>query len=175
MQMEILSLSKTIFKIKGKKASIVVDPDNSLRAKVAVDAIIVFQNQGSFSASKVEEYRIVIQGQGEYEISGLKISGVKIGKHLAYKFNIDGINVAIANTSSIESGRDILSDHDILVLYTDEKVDLGAVATLEPRVVLFYGEKTQEFVGKDDITSTSKFSATKEKLPEKMETVILSV
>lgn len=172
--MEILSLSKTSFKIKGKKASIVIDPDDTFRAKVAADAALILYNKDSFSTAKVEEYRVVFNGLGEYEISGVKITGIKIGKHPAYKVSIDGMDIAIASVSSVESGRDILSDHHVLILYADQKIDPSVVATLEPRIAIFYGEQAKEFIGRDDIAATGKFLTTKEKLPEKMETVLLA-
>ncbi|MBI2431228.1 MAG: hypothetical protein HYV39_04400 [Candidatus Levybacteria bacterium] len=167
--MEILPLSNVSLKIKGKKASLVVDPQ-VIREKVEADGIVIL-TQEDFAAAKIEGARVVLRGPGEYEVSGIKISGVKVGGHLVYKLHVDGINIALTTGSATEGLKDQLSDHHILILYADAAIDSSIVATLEPRVVLFYGQQAKDFV-KDGV-STAKFFITKEKLPEKMETVIL--
>lgn len=170
--MEIILLSKSSLKIKGKRASVVLDPDSGIKGKIAADAIIVFPNVDS-DTSKVEEWRVCIRGGGEYEVGGIKISGVKNGKHFVYKLFIDGISVAFASFDSLEGLRDALSGQHILVLSVFEKVDLSLIATLEPRIVILYGEKAGEIPQKDDVVKAAKFVITKEKLPEKMETILL--
>lgn len=170
--MEIILLSKSSLKIKGKRASVVLDPDSSIKGKIAADGIIVFPNVDS-DTTKVEEWRVCIRGGGEYEVGGIKISGVKNGKHFAYKLFVDGISVACASFDSLEGLRDALSGQHILVLSVSEKVDLSLIATLEPRIVILYGEKAGEIPQKDDVVKASKFVITKEKLPEKMETILL--
>lgn len=175
--MEILPLSNVSLKIKGKKATLIVDPpagragpQKSQRGKVEADGIVILTGE-DFDAAKIEGARVVLRGPGEYEVSGIKISGVKSGKHLVYKLNVDGIDVALTRGSSIESAKDQLSDHKILILYADATIDSSLIATLEPNVVVLYGEQAKDF--EKDLLPTGKFSITREKLPEKMETVIL--
>ena len=170
--MEIIPLSKSSLKIKGKRAAIVLDPDSSIRVKAAADAILVFPNINS-DLSKVEEWRVCIRGGGEYEVGGIKISGVKNGKHFAYKLFVDGMSIACSSADSLEGLRDVLSGQHILILTASEKFDLSLISTLEPRIVILYGEKAADIPQKDDIIKTSKFSVTKDKLPEKMETILL--
>ncbi len=164
--MEIIPLSKSSLKIKGKRAGVVLDPDMGIKGKISSDAILVFPNVDP-DTSRVEEWRVYIRGSGEYEVGGIKISGIKSGKYFAYKLFVDGMSIGFATTDSIEGLRDILNGEHILVLSVSEKVDLSLIATLEPRVVILYGEKA------DGEIKVSKYSITRDKLPEKMETILL--
>lgn len=170
--MEILPLSASSLKIKGKRAAIILDPDSGIREKVAGDAIVTFPNNNP-DISKVEECRVCIQGVGEYEVGGIKIAGIKSGKHFAYTLSVDGLSVACARADSIEGLRDVLNGQQILVLSVSDTVDLSFIATLEPRAVILYGEKAGEVPQSDGIMMASKFSVTRDKLPEKMETILL--
>ena len=171
--MEILSLSLSSLKIKGKHTAVVLNPDSSIRGKAAGDAILSFPSI-SVDTSKVEEWRVYLRGVGEYEVGGIKISGVKNDKHFVYKLFIDGMSVACTAADSVEGLRDVLSGQQILILSVSDKIDMSFVATLEPNVVILYGEKAGKIPQNDDIIKASKFSITREKLPEKMETVILA-
>lgn len=170
--MEILPLSKSSIKIKGKRSSLVFDPDSSIKGKVAGDAVLALLNDNP-DLSKVEAWRVLLRGVGEYEVGGIKISGIKNGKHFGYKVFIDNISVAIINADALEGLRDTLSGQQILVLYVSDKIDMSLIATLEPRVVILYGEKSDEITQKDGIVGHTKFSITRDKLPEKMETILL--
>lgn len=171
--MEITSLSKTTIKVKGKRATVLVDPDMTLRAKTPADCVVLFQSN-AFDPAKIEGNRLIIRGVGEYEIGGIKISGVKVGGKLFYQMHVDGISLAVTKSDNLSSARDGLTERDILVLQALENVDLSVIATLEPKVIIFYGD-TSSLEGKADIIKSSKFTTTKDKLPEKMETVLLSV
>jgi len=175
VKMEIVPLTKVSVKIKGKRASLIIDPDNTLRSKNEADAVVLLNRKNEFDTTKIEGFRAILQGPGEYEVGGIKISGTKAGKHLVYRLHIDTISVAITNISAIDSAKDLLTDYQVLIFYTDANVDPSAIATLEPNVVIVYGEQAKEMLGKNDAASISKFSATREKLPEKMEMILLSV
>lgn len=172
--MEISNVSADCIKLKSKQASIIVDPI-SLRGKVEGDAIILFKSQESGDFSKVEGYRLVIDGPGEYEVSGIKILGSKSGKDLMYQFSIDNVDVMLVLASSVEKAKDKLSSHQILLLCADGVVSMSTVATLEPRVVVVYGENASKIEDAEGVTKAGKYSTTKDKLPEKMEVILLSV
>ena len=76
-------------------------------------------------------------------------------------------------TTKLKKAKDKLSAHDILILFADADVDMAAVATLEPRTVVFYGQGAKKITS-DGVVKSSKYVTTKEKLPEKMETIILA-
>ncbi len=171
--MEVTSLSKTTIKIKGKRAAVLIDPDMSLRTKTPADCVVLFTST-AFDPAKIEGNRLTIKGAGEYEIGGIKISGVKVGGKLVYQIHVDGINLAVASSDTISSARDALTERDVLVFQAVENVDVSAIALLEPKVVVFYGD-TASLEGKEGVSKVGKFSTTKDKLPEVMETVLLSV
>lgn len=171
--MEIVSLSKMALKIKGKRATLVINPDSTLRGRVQADAVLAFP-EITPDTTKIDDSRVILRGVGDYEVGGIKISGIKSGKHFAYTLFIDGISVAFADSNAIEGLRDALSGQQVLVLFVSEKVDMSPVSALEPRVVILYGEKAAEIAPKEGVTTTAKFVVTKEKLPEKMETMLLT-
>ncbi len=171
--MEIVCLSKTTLKIKGKRATLVVNPDSTLKGRTIADAVLAFP-ENKPDMTKIDGSRVFIQGVGEYEVGGIKISGIRSGKHFGFTFFIDGMSVACANAQAIEGLRDALSGQQVLVLFVSEKVDMSQVSALEPRIVILYGEKAAEIAPKEGVTTAAKFVVTKEKLPEKMETVLLN-
>lgn len=170
--MEISPLSNVSLKIKGKKGTLIVDPEKSQRSKIEADGILVL-NRESQDTAKVENERVILQGPGEYEVGGIKISAIKAGKQLVYILYIDGIGIALANLSSLESVKDFVSGQQVFILSVDASIDPSLLATLEPKVCLFYGEKAKD-IAKEGITTAGKFSITREKLPEKMEAIILN-
>lgn len=171
--MEINIVSENCLRIKGKRAALIVDPTKHLRTKVAGDGVLIFNAVSDHDEAKVEEQRLVIIGPGEYEIGGIKISGSKNAGSLMYQIGIDGLTIMLTNASSIEKAKEKLGGYDILLLHCDVMLDLAIVATLEPRVIVLYGEHAQKIQSADVSAKVAKFSATKDKLPEKMEVVVL--
>lgn len=165
--MEITTLSKTSIKIKGKNASLVIDPEKSISTKTKADAIILLSKPKDYDNTKIEEHRVVIQAPGEYEVSGIKISAHRFNHDLVYQMSIDGLRIGLANSSSIENGKDKLSDLSVVILHATAPVDESAIAVLAPRLVILYGVESKDRL--------NKFSVTAERLPEEMETVLLSV
>jgi len=171
---EIATLSQTSLKIKGKRSSFVIDPDKTLKAKTPAEAVVVFNGLQSLDVGKIEGQRVVISGSGEYEVGGIKISGVKTGGELFYQMLVDGVTVALANSNSINTLKEKLTGHHILLFCVNGKIDEALIATLEPRVVIFYGENVAELKNTiKDAIPMQKYAVTLEKLPEKMQTVIL--
>ena len=171
--MEIAVVALNCLKIKGKKGSFVIDPLN-VNSKTEADAVIFFSEKETADLPKIEGYRVVISSPGEYEVSGIKISGSKSGDGLIYQFYVDGVNIVLANASVLEKAKDKLSSHNILLLNADTEVSISAVTTLEPEVVVVYGENASKLEKEENVIKASKYSTTKDKLPEKMETVLLS-
>ena len=171
--MEVSIVSDFCLKIKGKQGSIIVDPRKSLRGKVESDAILIFDKREKYDDTKVEGYRVIINGPGEYEISGIKVSASKLGANVIYQLYVDNVDIILAFASSIEKAKEKLSDHHILILLMDEKIDFSTLVALEPRIAVMYGGHAQDIAQKDQVTKSSKLTTTEEKLPEKMETILL--
>lgn len=172
--MEISILSPGCIKIKGKRSSFIVDPQ-SLKTKNNADAVIFLKGKEDFNPAKVEEYRVIVRGGGEYEVAGVKISASRVNQDLAYEIQADGLKILLAKTSSVEKVKEKMSGYDVVILNADSVVDQSFITALEPKSVIFYGENSQATAGalSKEIKPVSKFTIVAEKLPAEMETILL--
>lgn len=161
--MEVSLLSDNSLKIKGKKASIVVDPKPKM-PKTQADAILLLDP--SSDTSRVEEYRLVVGDSGEYEVGSIKITGEGKDSGIFYGLNVDNSQIILAKVSTLEKLSDTSSEADVAVLNVDANLDEALIASMEAKVVILYGDKAAEglkALGKNDLTPTKKFVAAKEK------------
>lgn len=169
--MEIALVSPTSIRLKSKLASLVVDPGLG-KTKVQADAILLLQAQ--VTDVDVEGSRLTLAGPGEYEVGGVKITGVKNTESTSYYLTLDGISVLIAIASSLK-GKENLRDVDVAVFLSDSLVDTAALATVASGAAIFYGPMSAENIkalGKET-QPVNKYVVTKDKLPAEMETILL--
>lgn len=174
--MEIAIVTPNCIKVKGKRASLVIDPSSSLKAKIPADGVVLFNNK-DIDATKIEGSRIVIKGPGEYEISGIKVTGLQSGEDLVYTITVDGVQIVLAKSQTVEKIKEKVSGSHISLLLVTDTIDQSLLATLEPRIAVLYGETVAEKTAGIDseiVTKAVKVTTTADKLPEKMEVVILS-
>lgn len=161
-------------KIRSKNASFVVNPVKAI-SKVNADAIFVLGNNLEIDTSRVLDHRIIINGPGEYEVGGVKISVVLGAEGLAYNLFLDNTTVVLGKVSDISKLQENIPSCQIALLEVDEDLK-SIVAKLEPKIVILYGDKKMDglkLLGKEGIEPVQKFSTTKGKLPEEMEVVVL--
>ena len=167
-------LGDETIKIKGKKVSIAVDPKEKI-AKFDAEAILLTDK--IFDVSRVSDYRVIVDGPGEYEVSGLKISGIKSDNGVIYELVSEGANILIAKASALEKiSADKLDDYKIVVINADVDLNQTTITAMEPRVVILYGKMKKEGakkLGSDTTTVSSKISLSEEKLPEELEIMLL--
>ncbi len=170
--MDVTLLLKNSIKIKAKNASLVVDPTGQMK-KTNADGILSLKSNGDIDASKVEGFRVLIEGPGEYEIGGIRITTQALADKLIYSLDIGSIGVLLGNLSALGKTQNGKA-YKILILNSDLEIDQSIISSFESSVVILYGEMAsvlaKEF-GKE-ITSLQKFSVS-EKLPEEMEVVVL--
>ncbi len=181
--MEISLLTSDSLKISGKKASLIVDPSlltsvpKSIVAKMSADAVVLLNTIGSDSdAKKIEGNRLIIEGPGEYEIAGIKVTGIGSSKSIAYSINIDNVIVLMARASTLSKGSEKLGECHIAVVHSDTELNQTAITALTPRVLLLYGDGSvvnARAFGKDTSSTVQKYQTTLEKLPEEMEVIVL--
>lgn len=174
--MEIQKIDKNSIRIKGKNGVIVVDPQSSIKAKVSANCIILLSKEKEFSLDKIEDHSLIIQGPGEYEISGIKINTLQNGPYLLHKINIDEVEMFLADSSVLEESKEITDGSPIVVFLANETVDQSLIAKLTPQILALYGEKAEDQakqMGKET-QNTSKLQIKNEKLPEEMEVVCLT-
>jgi hypothetical protein len=172
--MDVISLGKNSIRIKGKTASIVIDPNLSI-GKTEAQATLSLKNNPDFSDAKVEGSRIAIKGPGEYEVNGLKISCLSTDQGLAARMDVDNVKVIIGSGISIEKIQDKIEACDILVVNADAAFNHSVLTSLEPKVLIVYGDQRLELkkaLGEESSEKISKYSTTFEKLPQEMEFIL---
>lgn len=172
--MEIATLGDNVIKIRSKNTSFVVDPVKTM-AKVSADAILLLNNNMHVDTTRVLDQRIIICGEGEYEVEGVKISGIKVLGGIVYSLFLDSFLLVLGKVSDISRLQDTTLSCEVALLRADSDLK-SIVAKLEPKIVVLYGEKKMEgarSLGKEGIAPVQKFTTLKDKVPEEMEVVIL--
>ncbi|MEE9285905.1 MAG: MBL fold metallo-hydrolase [Dehalococcoidia bacterium] len=159
--MEITWLGRACFALKGSKLTIVTDPLNDAaggRLDIPPADIITFSHllRQDQWFEEVRAQRKVLRGPGEYEISGVFLTGIKTyrdahpdqvgtrGANTIYRFKLDGVHVchlgALAHLPTSDHVSAI-GDVDVLLvpLGGDTLSPTAAsetVGLLEPRVII---------------------------------------
>ncbi len=170
--MEIALLSSTTTRLKGKLASLVIDPVVS-KAKIQAEGILLLTQKET--DVEVEGSRLTMSGPGEYEVGGVKITAVKQEASISYYLSLDSVSILVATASSLK-GKESLRDVDVALLFADSLADTSALATVAGGVAIFYGPQAAENIkalGKE-VQPINKYVTTKDKLPAEMEAVLLA-
>ena len=173
--MEVYSIGPSTIRIKGKQAALVVDPTKLIKAKVQADGVLFLGTSKEFDSSKVEEQRVVIQGPGEFELGGLKISGLRVKEDLLYELLVEGLKICVVQAKTLSTFDD-KNEYHVVIINANAPIDSSRVAAMTPSVVILYGEQAGDGakkLGKDSVTPVSKYQTTFEKLPPEMEIVVL--
>jgi hypothetical protein len=167
--MEISLLPKSALRIKGKSATFIVNPQTAIPANAA----LFFDPQTGFSSDST----VVIKGAGEYEIGGVKITGIRNENGVLYSFSIDNMEVVAGTITLLSALQHKLKEFNIVVVNCDGITDASFLTALAVNAVLFYGEKAAEVAKgfeKEKLQNMNKYTATLGKLPAEMETILLS-
>ena len=160
-KMDISYLGHSSFKLKGKTASLVVDPyDSSVGPKFPkVEAGIVAVTHEHFdhnAVSSVGGEPFVVSGPGEYEVKGIEIVAVKSfhdnkqgaerGLNTIYNFKIDKINIChlgdLGQSTLSEAQVEEIGNVDVLLLpvgghFTIDAAEANKIASqLEPKIII---------------------------------------
>lgn len=160
--MDITWLGHSAFKVKGKTATIAIDPYDSDSVglklpKVEADIVTISHDHSDHNFLQgVAGHSFVATGPGEYEIKGISFVGTaswhddkqgsERGKNTIYTFNIDGLSLChlgdLGQESLTEAQVDEIGQVDVLIIpvggvYTiDAATAAKVVAQLEPKVVI---------------------------------------
>lgn len=168
--MEIAIMPQTTLRIKGKHMTLGVDQQDKLNSRATI-AI-----QKHYKEFKPVEDNVLIDGPGEYEVGGIKITGTRSGSKVVYSISVDGVEVLLGKISALDAMQHKLKEHNIVAALCDEVVTASFLTSLTSNAVLFYGDKAAEIsqaFGKDKLQRMPKYQTTKDKLPTEVETVIL--
>ncbi|MEK7517768.1 MAG: hypothetical protein AAB583_04415 [Patescibacteria group bacterium] len=172
--MDISILSQNCIKLKGKKAIIIVDPEKQT-PKTSADAILL--TGIDFDTSRISDSRVILNGPGEYEIKGSKISGAATPKYAIYKLLMDNISIILGKPVDFSKLESNFTACDVAVLNADHEFNESFVTALSPKMVVLYGEKKLDGakkLGAKNLAPEGRLSVAKDKLPEKTEIIVLA-
>lgn len=172
MYMEV-SIQKEGLRLKSKQAVFMINPTT----KTAGSNAVVFLSDKDIGPT--DEETVVLSGAGEYEIGGVKITGIRSGEQVVYSFLLDGVDVLVGRIAPLEKLQNKLKEYDVVVLNTDDtNIKDAAFATgIATSVLMAYGSEAKALVdtmSKESAQTLNKFSATKDKLPQEMQTILLA-
>lgn len=160
--MDITSLGHSSFRLRGKTATVVMDPFDSdmvgLKFPKHTQADIVtvsHEHKDHNTVSVVEGNPYIVNGPGEYEIKGVGIvghgcyhdeeNGASRGRNTIYRIEIDGISIVHLGDvgHALSAGQiDDLDGVDILLVpvggvYTIDSIQAAAITNeIEPSIVI---------------------------------------
>jgi L-ascorbate metabolism protein UlaG (beta-lactamase superfamily) len=161
--MDILYYGQACFKIKGKTASIIVDPFDpeivGLKLPKDMEAQIVAKTHDHKDHNNLKTVTgepIEVTGPGEYEIKGVAIVGISTfhdnsngserGKNTVYNFQIEGLNIVhlgdLGQDQLTQDQLEEIGSCDILMIpvggtytiYSKKATEI--VSQLEPRIII---------------------------------------
>ena len=173
MYMEVSILPQNALRLKTKSAFFLIDPQDKADG---ANALLYLQREHEEPNT---ETSVVIDGPGEYEIGGVKISGMGSGDQVIYSLLLDGVDTMIGSVIALEKVQHKVKEHSLLILRAmDDSVEKAAFATgLATHALLAYGTQAKVLIdsfGKENPEKTAKYAVTKDKLPQEMQTVLLA-
>lgn len=168
--MEIALLPNNALKLKGKRATFVIDAQD----KSARSAVISLTKSPDDLTINPED--VILDGPGEYELGGVKLSAIRSSGAIVYNLNIDGIGILLGKITSFEKLQHKLNDQNIVLAYADDSANASFITPLASNALILYGDQAAAVAGtfgKDNVNKTQKYSATLDKLPAEVETVVL--
>lgn len=171
--MEISLFTPQTIRIKSKQVSLAVNPVAG--KKIACDAALFFERAQSFEVLGLEGNKLIIDGAGDYEIGGVKITGIRQQGINSYDIQIETIDLFISKASALNKMKDI-KEVEVVAIEADTTVNQTAIAALNANVLLFYGDQATENIkslGKE-VASVSKYPVTRDKLPAETQILLLS-
>ncbi len=168
--MEITTLPKGALKIKGKHATLAINPQD----RSTYNGIIALGKSPEEISN--QEDTVIINGPGEYEVGGIKITGLRNEGDTIYSFIVDRVEILLGQLKSLEKMQHKLKEHNVVVAIADSVVNPEFATSLASNVLIFSGEKAQEIInnfGKDSLQTMPKYTTTVDKLPQEMQTILL--
>jgi len=173
--MEVSLIPQDTIKIKGKHSVVLVNPV-LLKNKTTANAVLLLRKHPEFHANNIiESQPLRIEGPGEYEIGGIKITGVKASDGFYYIIHVDSLDILTGTSSSLSQTKDTPKECQIIILMSDSAISQSHLAALDANAIIFYGAHAAEnlkSLGKEETTS-NKYTFTPDNLPA--ETQFLSL
>lgn len=175
--MELTSLSQTGVRIKGKEATVIINP---AKAADVVGADVVIIDRG-YKGDRGDSF--IIDNSGEYEVKGVRVYGYKVGVETIYLIKCDEIFLAYLGTVDKELNKDLAEEFDVVnILLTAGNGDPSdLLSQLEPNILVPLSPspealaRLQKEMGEAAIEKTPKLKVTSfSEEDEETKVVILS-
>ncbi len=179
--MEITYIGHSCFVIKGSQLTVITDPyDPKIglkEPKLSCDVVTISHDHFDHNyVNALSNYRLMINGPGEYELSGSFIygypsfhddkNGTERGKNTIYSIEIDGFTIVHLGDLGHLLDKDTLEklpNVDVLLIpvggtYTIDAKDASKViASLEPYYVIPMHYSAPNLMFKDELLGVDKF------------------
>ncbi len=153
--MEISLVNKTSVKLKGKAASVVIDPT----AKSEAEIVITTKALDSLTLDKVEGVRLIISGPGEYEAGGISITGKSSKGQILYQI-IDTSRVMFTTSAGVSTVPDD-EEYDCLLIEVVGELKEDSFASINAKCVVLFGDLAALSIKSESQEKTSKVNLRK--------------
>lgn len=187
--MEIKLINQNTIFLKGKKESVLIDPDEKTAGLSKYQSRVIVLTARDDDSFGWQSDKVVIRGPGEYEIGGVEYTGLNGGgRDVVYLIRIDGVCVAIiGNLSETLSDKKVakVENADVLLSSIKIKDDINAKNVLDWAkkwgvnylVPMKYDDeslkKFLDAADEENLEAVEKLSVEKDNLPDGMEVVVL--
>lgn len=147
--MEIRWHGKTCFSIDNKEAKVVTDPYEG--AGKLKGNIVLSSNEGVDAVDKVEGDPKIVDWPGEYEVSGVPVTAVKVVNTNIFYFEVSGVKMCHMGDLAVVPASEVLKeigDIDVLMIAVGEGMRLGnkqvmeIIENIDPKIVLAMGSES---------------------------------
>lgn len=153
--MEIQKISTSCIKIKGKNASVVVDPSGKTDAEI----IISTQPLDSLSIDKVEGHRLIISGPGEYEAGGISVTGKQQKSGFMYQI-IESVKIMLVSSDNISAVADD-EEFDALIVKVVSGFKDDLLGPITRKCTVLYGDLNLAVVKTEGVENATKINLRK--------------
>ncbi len=153
--MEISLINKTSVKLKGKNASVVIDPTSKADAEIVITTKAI----DSLSLDKVEGVRLIISGPGEYEAGGISVTGKTAKGQILYQI-IESSRIMFVTSDSISQVPDD-EEYDCLLIEVMGELKEDSFASINSKCVVLFGDLATVTIKREAQEKTSKVNLRK--------------
>lgn len=171
--MEISLVAPKSIRLKGKHATLIINPHD--KASVYSAALLI--GNPPPSSLMLQPETITIAGPGEYEVSGIKVSGISSEGQTAFTVRIDEIDILVGDLQALEKVHQKMKEHHAAIIFVEEQGNSSFVSALGTSALLFAGPQAVSVIdslAKDEKKVTTKYTLFADKLPVETELVLLS-
>lgn len=135
--MEISKITDTSIKVKGKNASVVIDPVSKIEAQIVIATV----PEEQLSLDKVEGVRLVVSGPGDYEAGGISVAGKKVKGEVIYQI-LESSKIIFASSKNITGVPDD-EEYDCLIVKITGEFKEDLLGPINRKCTVLYGDLSQ--------------------------------